>query len=89
MAYKMEFDYRANRNENLKIIYSITEEAREALESWKGEREVINKTMPYRHLLGSELNNMLFHICGPPATINAMQKLLEEGLLVPEKRIKI
>jgi glycine betaine catabolism B len=98
ILYKKEFDEWANINENLKIIYTITDE-REALPSspssttanddWKGERGFINKAMLSKYLSTTELDASIFYICGPPGMLNAMQKLLQDDLHIPKQRIRI
>src|SRR5206468_1940387 len=85
ILYKMEFDEWASLNENLKIVYSLDVSDN----GWKGERGFINKTMITRYLSITELDNSIFYICGPPAMLNAMKKLLQEDLDIPKERIKV
>ena len=85
ILYKMEFDEWASLNENLKIVYSLDV----GDNGWKGERGFINKTMITRYLSITELDNSIFYICGPPAMLNAMKKLLQEDLDIPKERIKV
>ena len=94
ILYKDEFDSWANLNKNLKIIYTITDEEAESLSSsanlgWKGEKGWIDKAMLTRHLSKEELNNSIFYICGPPAMLNAMQKLLSVQIGVSDDKIRI
>jgi ferredoxin-NADP reductase/nitrite reductase/ring-hydroxylating ferredoxin subunit len=94
ILYKDEFDSWAKRNRNLKVIYTITAEEAESLSSsatleWKGEKGWIDKAMLTRHLSKDELNNSVFYICGPPAMLNAMQKLLSEEIGVTDDKIRI
>jgi glycine betaine catabolism B len=94
ILYKEEFDSWAKQNENLKIIYTISkEEADTSLPSeeleWKGETGFIDKSMLARHLSEDETKDSTFYICGPPAMLNAMQKLLSKEFGVPDKRIKV
>lgn len=94
ILYKDEFDSWAKLNQNLKIIYTITEEEAESLSpsgspEWKGEKGWIDKAMLMRHLSKDEWNNSVFYICGPPAMLNAMQKLLLEQIGVSNDRIRI
>jgi ferredoxin-NADP reductase len=39
-------------------------------------------------LTSDELDNSIFYICGPPGMLRAMQKLLQDDLLIPKERIK-
>ena len=94
ILYKDEFDSWAKLNKNLKIVYTITEEEAENLPSsatseWKGEKGLIDKAMLTRHLNKDQLNDSIFYICGPPAMLNAMQKLLSEQIGVSGDKIRI
>ncbi len=92
ILYKEEFDSWANLNENLKIVYTITEEEAENPPSsteWKGEKGRIDESMLARHLSRDEMNNAIFYICGPPAMLNAMQNLLSEEIRIPAEKIKV
>jgi glycine betaine catabolism B len=97
ILYKKEFDEWASLNENLKIIYTLTDEIRDSSPSssssetddWKGERGLINKAMITRYLSTTELADSIFYICGPPTMLNAMKKLLQKDLDIPKERIKV
>ena len=93
ILYKDEFDIWAKLNKNLKIIYTITEEEPENLppttSEWKDEKGWIDKAMLTRHLSKDELNDSIFYICGPPAMLNAMQKLLSEQIGTSDDKIRI
>ena len=91
ILYKEEFDEWAKLNKNLKIVYSIADDpsAVDRENSWGGERGYINQAMLIKYLTSNQLNNSIFYICGPPAMLNAMQKLLEVDLKIPKQRIKI
>lgn len=90
ILYKDEFDSCAKVNTNLRIIYTITKEEDNNLSSdWKGERGYIDAVMLAKYLTKYELVNSIFYICGPPAMLNAMQKLLSEEIGVPDERIRI
>jgi ferredoxin-NADP reductase/nitrite reductase/ring-hydroxylating ferredoxin subunit len=94
ILYREEFDGWSKLNENLKIVYTISNEEADApslsaASEWKGEKGFIDKSMLLRHLSEDETNNAVFYICGPPAMLNAMQKLLSKELGVPDKRIKV
>jgi ferredoxin-NADP reductase len=91
ILYKEEFDSWAKLNKNLKIVYTISED--EALQSpvpeWNGEKGYIDKSMLARHLSKDEMSDSIFYICGPPAMLNAMQKLLSTEIRVPDERIRV
>jgi ferredoxin-NADP reductase len=87
--FKEEFDDCLKRNNNLKIVYTITEEEQSKnAEEWKGERGYINEAMVTKYLTRNDLDNSIFYICGPPAMLNAMQKMLEDDLHVSKQQIK-
>ncbi len=56
---------------------------------WKGEKGFINGPMLSKYLTKDEIANSIFYICGPPAMLNAMQKLLSEEMAVAKDKIKI
>jgi ferredoxin-NADP reductase/nitrite reductase/ring-hydroxylating ferredoxin subunit len=98
ILFKKEFDDWANMNENLKIIYTISQEEEEdrhekssstAKNDWKGEYGRIDKAMILKYVDINELNNSIFYICGPPSMLKAMQALLQEELEIPKERIKV
>jgi glycine betaine catabolism B len=94
ILFKKEFDEWANRNKNLKIIYTVSEEEEDrqhdqSSSSWKGEYGRIDKAMILKYLDTNELNNSIFYICGPPSMLKAMQNLLQEGLEISKERIKV
>src|SRR5215213_5299477 len=93
VLFKKEFDDWANVNNNLKIIYTISDDERERLSStpsdWKGEFGRIDKALILKYLDTNTLNNSIFYICGPPSMLKAMQSLLQNDLDIPKERIKV
>jgi ferredoxin-NADP reductase/nitrite reductase/ring-hydroxylating ferredoxin subunit len=95
ILFKKEFDDWANKNKNLKIIYTISEDEPQQQPSsstandWKGEHGRIDKAMILKYLDTNMLNNSIFYICGPPSMLKAMQSLLQENLEIPKERIKV
>ena len=97
ILFKGEFDDWADRNKNLKIIYTISEDGdREheqpssaAKNDWGGEYGRIDKAMILKYLDTTALNNSIFYICGPPSMLKAMQSLLQEELEIQKERIKV
>jgi glycine betaine catabolism B len=88
--FKEEFDDCISRNNNLKIVYTITEKEKSGnAKEWKGELGYINEAMLTKYLTRNELDNSIFYICGPPGMLIAMQKMLEDDLQIPKQRIKI
>lgn len=98
ILFKKEFDEWAGVNQNLKIIYTISEKEQKDEQSssslsttndWKGEYGRINKAMILKYLNTNVLNNSIFYICGSPSMLKAMQNLLQEDLEIPKERIKV
>lgn len=101
ILYKKEFDAWATTNQNLRIVYTITNGAdrlsppsspsssTNTNNDWKGETGFINKAMLTRHLSITELDNSIFYICGPPGMLNAMKALLQNDLHIPKDRIRV
>src|SRR5215203_2399311 len=93
ILFKRDFDDWANKNKNLKIIYTISDDDRERLPStasdWKGEYGRIDKALIFKYLDTNTLNNSIFYICGPLSMLKAMQSLLQDNLEIPKERIKV
>src|SRR5215212_207934 len=95
VLFKKEFDDWANVNNNLKIIYTISEDEQQqqpsssAADGWKGEYGRIDKALILKYLDRNTLNNSIFYICGPPSMLKAMQSLLQDDLDIPKERIKV
>jgi NAD(P)H-flavin reductase len=96
VLFKREFDDWAKNNNNLKIIYTISEDhgrgeqqSSSTANDWKGEYGRIDKAMISKYLDTNMLNNSIFYICGPPSMLKAMQSLLQENLEIPKERIKV
>jgi NAD(P)H-flavin reductase len=88
ILFKTDFDNCKKVNENLSVIYTVTEE-QTADEEWKGERGRIDAAMLKKYLEPADFQNSIFYICGPPAMINAMEEILDQNLGIPSERIKI
>jgi ferredoxin-NADP reductase/nitrite reductase/ring-hydroxylating ferredoxin subunit len=98
ILFRREFDDWVNRNKNLKIIYTISEEGDQehgqqsssaAKNDWKGEYGRIDKAMILKYVDNNILDSSIFYICGPPSMLKAMQSLLQEELEIPNERIKV
>jgi ferredoxin-NADP reductase len=95
ILFKKEFDERASLNENIKIIYTLSDDSSNGSndssteEEWKGEKGRINKEMILKYVDTNTLNDAIFYICGPPDMLKSMQSLLENELVIPKERIKV
>jgi len=95
ILFKKEFDNWATLNDNLKIIYTLSEEDSNensivgGAEKWKGEIGRIDKELILRHVDTNILGNSTFYVCGPKDMLKSMQSLLEKELEIPKERIRI
>jgi ferredoxin-NADP reductase/nitrite reductase/ring-hydroxylating ferredoxin subunit len=90
ILFRSDFENCSKTNENLEIIYTITDEqVVTANNEWKGEKGKIDVAMLKRHLQHDILEKSIFYICGPPAMLNAMQEILTQNLQIPTDRIKV
>lgn len=86
ILYREEFDQWASQNKNLIIIYTVTDDNPSG---WNGEKGRISKDMINKHLDNNTLGKSIFYVCGPPAMLEAMQKILRQDLQIPKERIKV
>lgn len=84
ILFKDEFDKWAKLNENVQIVYTLSDTQAD----WNGEQGHINKKMIIKYLTNDELDSSIFYICGPPGMLKAMEKLLQEDLTIPKQRIR-
>jgi ferredoxin-NADP reductase len=97
ILFRKEFDDWANRNKNLKIMYTISEDevleheqsSSAAKNDWKGEYGRIDKAMILKYVDSNILDSSIFYICGPPSMLKAMQTLLQTEIGIPKERIKV
>jgi ferredoxin-NADP reductase/nitrite reductase/ring-hydroxylating ferredoxin subunit len=90
ILFRTDFENCSKTNENLRIIYTITDEQNVTVnKEWNGEKGTIDVAMLKRHLEPGDLEKSIFYICGPPAMLKAMQELLEQNLHVVPERIKV
>ena len=95
ILFKKEFDDWTALNENIKIVYTLSDDKSEGNnnfgteEEWNGEKGRIDKKMILKHVDTNTLNDAIFYICGPPDMLKSMQSLLEKELEIPKDRIKI
>jgi len=100
ILFRKEFDEWSNINNNLKIIYTISEKNQQERKStsslpstetsdWEGEYGRIDKEMILKYVDDKTLKDSLFYICGPPPMIKAMESLIQKELEIPKERIKV
>jgi ferredoxin-NADP reductase/nitrite reductase/ring-hydroxylating ferredoxin subunit len=101
ILFKKEFDEWSYINNNLKIIYTISEEKNQQerkstssaslteTNDWNGEYGRIDKEMILKYADDKTLKDSIFYICGPPPMIKAMEYLIQKELEIPKERIKV
>jgi ferredoxin-NADP reductase len=72
IAFKEELETMQEQNENLKVVFTLNEPSSE----WKGvtgiiDAELVKKEVP-------DYEETVFYTCGPPAMVEAMEKLVEK-----------
>jgi NAD(P)H-flavin reductase len=99
ILFKKEFDELANLNNNINIIYTLTEENSQeqqqqkpqssTMNLWKWEFGRIDKAMILKYVDNTTIKNSLFYICGPPVMLKSMKSIICEELKIPEDNIKV
>jgi len=79
-AFKNELDLLSDKNPNIKIIYTMTEQ-----EDFDGEKGRIDQDFIRKHVKNPEKKT--WYVAGPPTMVKEMNKLLKEEFLV--KKIKL
>jgi len=81
VIFGREFEEMQERNKNLQVIFTVSEPN----EGWTGYRGRINAQMIEREI--PDYMERVFYTCGPPAMVEAMERLLKD-LGVPQEQIK-
>ncbi len=81
IVFRKEFETMQMQNPNLKLVFTVNE----ATSGWKGSTgfistELIKKEVP-------DYKENVFYTCGPPAMVEAMEKLVE-ALGLPKAQLK-
>jgi ferredoxin-NADP reductase len=82
IVFRDEFEELANRNSNLKIVFTVGE----APPDWKGAKGNIDMDMIKREL--PDYKETVFYACGPPPMVKAMQALVE-SMGLPKEKLKL
>jgi len=81
IVFREEFEEMQRLNANLKVVFTVDETG----VGWKGRTGMIDAGMIKEEV--QDYPSTVFYICGPPAMVGAMQKLLS-SMRVPEKQVK-
>ena len=79
--FRKEFETLAEQNKNLELVFTVSQ----ASPDWKGETGSIDVDMIKRYLPDYKEN--MFYTCGPPAMVEAMERLIE-SLGLPKEKLK-
>jgi ferredoxin-NADP reductase len=71
IAFREELEIMQKQNENLRVVFILNEPSG----GWKGATGVINVEMVKTEV--PEYKETVFYTCGPPAMVEAMEKLIE------------
>ena len=80
IAFREELETMQKQNENLKVVFILNEPSG----GWKGATGVINAEMMKKEI--PEYKETVFYTCGPPAMVEAMEKLIE-NLGLPREQL--
>lgn len=81
IIFRGEFEEMKERNENLKVVFTVSEPS----ESWTEHEGRINTQIVEKEI--PDYMERVFYICGPSAMVEAMETLLK-NLDVPQKQVK-
>ncbi|MBI2105692.1 FAD-dependent oxidoreductase [Candidatus Woesearchaeota archaeon] len=79
-AFKNELDLISEKNQNIKIIYTMTEQ-----EDFDGEKGRINQDFIREHVKNPE--KKIWYVAGPPIMVKEINELLKKEFLI--KKIKL
>jgi ferredoxin-NADP reductase len=81
IAFRKELETMQQQNMNLKVVFVLNE----ANSGWKGATGLITAEMTKKEI--PDYKETVFYTCGPPAMVEAMEKLVE-SLGLPKTQLK-
>jgi ferredoxin-NADP reductase len=81
IVFRKEFEAMQKQNANLKVVFILSE----ATSGWKGATGFINAELVKKEI--PDYKETVFYTCGPPAMVEAMEKLVE-ALDLPKTQLK-
>jgi glycine betaine catabolism B len=81
IAFKKEFEELVQKNRSLKVIFILTN----APPQWEGAVGIITADLVRKEL--HDFTENIYYTCGPPAMVEAMQKLVQQ-LGLPNEKLK-
>jgi ferredoxin-NADP reductase len=80
IAFKEELETMQQQNKNLKVVFILNE----ANSEWRGATGIIDAEMVKKEI--PDYKETVFYTCGPPAMVEAMEKLIE-SLYLPKTQL--
>ena len=80
IAFKKELETMQQQNKNLKVVFILNE----ANSEWRGATGIIDAEMVKKEI--PDYRETVFYTCGPPAMVEAMEKLIE-SLCLPKTQL--
>jgi len=71
IAFRRELETMQEQNKNLKVVFTINEPS----SAWKGATGIIDAKLVKKEI--PDYKETVFYTCGPPAMVEAMEKLIE------------
>ncbi|MFA5369895.1 MAG: FAD-dependent oxidoreductase, partial [Candidatus Omnitrophota bacterium] len=85
IIFKKDLDRIAQSGKGLKIVYTLTSAGDEGLGVWRGRTGFINSGMIKEEM--PDYAERVFYLCGPPAMVSGLRKILIDRMSLPEGRI--
>ena len=81
IAFREDFDQMQKQHPKLKVVHVLSEPSRELISRpGRVNSQVIKEDIP-------DYLERKFYLCGPPAMVEAMEKILSEELVLPKENI--
>jgi ferredoxin-NADP reductase len=82
LIFREEFEAMARTNKNIKLVYTLTDCDRDAINCRRGRIDagMIRESVP-------DLGSRKFYICGPPGMVGAMRAILADELALSPENI--
>lgn len=81
IVFRKEFEAMQKQNVNLKVVFTVTEPS----SAWKGATGFVNAELVKKEI--PDYKETIFYTCGPPAMVEATEKLIE-ALGLPKTQLK-
>ncbi len=86
IVFREELERLSHNFRTLKVITTVTRPGESKI-AWEGKTGRINSSMVQDETAG--LSNPLYYISGPPATVEGMTTMVQDGLVVSRENIRM